>query len=154
MAPWPHPRQPGRAPSASGARPAAGPPPATRPPDSMATGTGPHSTSMDKLAQFVSKSFDGATEAAKHQPKPAAKNWLVPDSPPPLGIDLRLKEPKARWLEAKTPSPKDSCSSSESPPIDLEDSKSGLPEAPDRDKAETVEVNKEDGDGGERKLCE
>lgn len=121
-------------------------------------------TSMDKLAQFVSKSFDGATTAEHPEVaapvKPAAKNWLVPDSPPPLGIDLRLKEPKAaRWLETKTPtpSPRNSYSSSSSPPIDLEDSKS-CPETERTDDGEKpqsrVEIKEDDGDGGEKKLCE
>lgn len=117
-------------------------------------------TSMDKLAQFVSKSFDGATTTEHPEvaavAKPAAKNWLVPDSPPPLGIDLRLKESKTRWLETKTPSPRNSYSSSSSPPIDLEDSKS-CPETERTEDGEKlqnrVEV-KEDGDGGETKLCE
>lgn len=115
---------------------------------------------MDKLAQFVSKSFD-VVNTAEHSEvvtpvKPAAKNWLVPDSPPPLGIDLRLKEPKARWLETKTPSPRNSYSSSSSPPIDLEDSKScsEMERTDDGEKQESRVEMKEDVDDGEKKLCE
>lgn len=116
---------------------------------------------MDKLAQFVSKSFDGATSPEHPEVampvKPAAKNWLVPDSPPPLGIDLRLKETKPRWLETKTPSPRNSYSSSSSPPIDLEDSKScpDVERVDDEEKVQSSRIEiKDDGDGGEKKLCE
>lgn len=140
-------------------------PPPPPPPSDLMMATDEHTvetthTSMDKLAQFVSKSFDGATTAEHSEvaapAKPAAKNWLVPDSPPPHGIDLRLKEPKARWLDTKTPSPRNSYSSSSSPPIDLEDSKS-CPETErteDEEKPQSRVVVKEDADGGEKKLCE
>lgn len=112
---------------------------------------------MDKLAQFVSKSFDVAEHSTEAAAKPAAKNWLVPDSPPPLGVDLRLKEAnKARWLEAKTPSPRNSYSSSSSPPIDLEDSKScpEIERIDDSEKRQSGVEMKEDGEGDEKKLCE
>lgn len=112
---------------------------------------------MDKLAQFVSKSFDVVEHSETAVTKPAAKNWLVPDSPPPLGIDLRLKETnKETWLETKTPSPRNSYSSSSSPPIDLEDSKS----CPETERVENGEKRpggikmKEEGDGDQKKLCE
>lgn len=150
---------------------------------------------MEKLTQFVSKSFEnnnnnnaataaeqclnltstkGALETAiksedcpqeetrsieEQKAKPAAKNWLISDTPKPpppsLGVDLRMNSSqviysssvvihqqqedlegrqdhqtvfsnKRKWCEgnAKTPSPRNSYSSSSSPHIDLEDSKS------------------------------
>lgn len=148
---------------------------------------------MEKLTQFVSKSFESnnngvadclnlAKECAikseddliqeetkpveeQSKTKPVAKNWLISDSPktsPTLGVDLRLNSshvvcgpaPECKWFEndvdVKSPSPKNTYSSSSSPPIDLEDSKSC--DRTEEDKQPSA-IPKESA-SNDKKLCE
>lgn len=183
---------------------------------------------MDKLTQFVSKSFDNNNISVvcvdndkslklsmtslpppenlvkneednvlisdqirnedsndDEKAKPAAKNWLIPDSPknspPTYGIDLTLNSsfnsstndqgypqgatvpdgllktsppsPMMRWFErnsdVKSPSPKNGYASSESSPIDLEDSKS----CPDTHVSDQMNVNDEQARQSVGTLC-